>query len=177
VGFISSKAYVRTSWIYGESPVESLKLNSWDNNIETSLMLIHKAVSFLYSGNGVFNGGTGTELKVVALGVPEMSIVINHGCFLLESEIGVLEDNTTIENIQVPVYNPRIDTVQIGLLNWEVSVKEGAESITPTAPPVDDNSYKLAEIYHRVGETCIKDYDDSTNGYIADCRTVFPKIT
>lgn len=177
MNFISSKAYINTNWIYGEGPVESSKLNSWDANIENSLSLIHKAISLLYSDNGVFNEGSGIELKVEASGTPDMNVNIGKGLFLLDGEIGMLYNSISIDNLQTPVSNPRIDIVQIGLPNWEVTVKAGVESASPSAPDVDDNFYKLADIYHRPGESCIKDSDDGTNGYIIDCRSILSKIS
>jgi hypothetical protein len=175
--FVSSKAYNNTNWIYGEVPVESSKLNDWDSNIEDSLAFLHKAISLLYSGNGVFNESTGNELEVKASDIPDMSIKIGKGMFLHDGEIGRLDEDIIIDELQAPVSNPRIDIVQIGLLNWAANVKEGEEAASPEAPEVDGYFYKLAEIYHRTGETCIKDSDDGSNGYIVDCRSMLSKIS
>lgn len=42
----------------------------------------------------------------------------------------------------------------------------GTESVTPVAPNLPSNSFPIAQIYNRVGQTSIKDIDDTTNGYI-----------
>jgi hypothetical protein len=65
-----------------------------------------------------------------------------------------------------PVTNPRWDLVQAEIDNRQLSIKTGTESATPSKPPADANAVALASIYHRVGETVIKNTDDGTNGYI-----------
>ena len=81
-------------------------------------------------------------------------------------EVGTDEDTSAIS---APTGDPRIDIVQISRYDV-VSIKTGSESGSPSAPAVDANCMKLAEIYCRVGMTSVKDTDDSTNGYITDSR-------
>jgi hypothetical protein len=51
-------------------------------------------------------------------------------------------------------------------------VLSGVEAATPVAPKTPTNYLLLAEIYHRVAETSIKNADDTTNGYITDKRSL-----
>lgn len=67
--------------------------------------------------------------------------------------------------ITAPSGNPRIDLVVIDNTGT-VSVVTGSEGASPAVPTYPSNKLILAEIYNRVGETKLLDYDDSSNGYV-----------
>jgi hypothetical protein len=52
-----------------------------------------------------------------------------------------------------------------------VDVKTGVEGAVPVAPTADTGYIPLAEIYLRPEMSCIKDTNDTVNGYITDKRT------
>lgn len=64
-----------------------------------------------------------------------------------------------------PATNPRIDILSIDNTGTLVRTA-GTEAGSPTAPNLPAGNFPIAQIYNRVGQTSIKDTDDSTNGYI-----------
>lgn len=121
-------------------------------------------------GEGVPGNPAGTQLKVVAQGSPGMTVVYTAGACIVSGQFAWLYTNTNSSTFTAPVGNPRKDTIQISQLGV-VSAKTGTPAGSPSAPAVDTDCYKLAEIYHRVAETSIKNTDDASNGYITDFRT------
>jgi hypothetical protein len=128
----------------------------------------------LANAEGVITSDLDTlpELKVTAQGTPDMTVNIAVGPCVVSGQITRLATATDTAAMTAPTGDPRIDVVQINQ-SGTVSVVTGVENASPSAPAVDSNNIKLAEIYHRVGETVIKDTDDASNGYITDSRT-FP---
>lgn len=66
-----------------------------------------------------------------------------------------------------PVANPRIDLLVYDTAGSALAVRAGSEAASPSAPTPTSGDIILAEIYHRVGETSVKEIDDTTNGYIS----------
>ncbi len=64
-----------------------------------------------------------------------------------------------------PSTNPRIDLVVIDNAGT-VTIVQGTENASPAVPAYPKDKIVICEVYNRVGETSIKDADDSTNGYI-----------
>lgn len=110
-----------------------------------------------------------TALAVTAQGTPDMTVDVAAGAAVVAGQPTALLAAYTTAAFTAPTTNPRIDVVQIDQLG-NIEIKTGSENASPSAPSVDADALKLAEIYHRVGETSIKDTDDSTNGYITDAR-------
>lgn len=79
-----------------------------------------------------------------------------------------------------PTSNPRIDLVYLNS-GGTLSITTGSEAASPSAPTYPDlaTSVPICEIYHRVGETSIVNYEDKdsnpTEGYIY--RDVRPLVT
>lgn len=117
----------------------------------------------------VASSSTGTELKVVAQGTPDMTVDVTAGTGVVNYQPASLDDDYTPSTFTAPTTNPRIDIVQIDQYGV-ITVKTGTEAGSPSAPSVDSGKLKLAEIYHRVGSTSIKNTDDSSNSYITDSR-------
>lgn len=120
-------------------------------------------------GEGIQETATGTDLKVQAQGTPGMTVKTNTGAGIVSGEPIALRTVTNSATMVAPVTNPRIDIIQISQ-EGTPSIKAGSENVSPSAPTVDALNLKLCEIYHRVGETSIKNTDDATNGYITDSR-------
>ena len=64
-----------------------------------------------------------------------------------------------------PTTHPRIDILSINDSGTLVRTA-GDEDDSPTAPAVPVGDMPIAQVYNRVGQTSIKDTDDSSNGYI-----------
>lgn len=65
-----------------------------------------------------------------------------------------------------PTVNPRIDLLVYNANSAALAYRTGTEAASPTKPTPSQFDIVIASIFHRVGETSIKDVDDSTNGYI-----------
>lgn len=111
----------------------------------------------------------GEELQVFEQDTPDMTVQVLSGTGIVSFQTVSLNSDTSTGTMTAPTTNPRIDIVQIDQYG-AISVKTGSEAGSPSAPTVDANKMKLAQIYHRVGSTSIKDTDDSTNSYITDSR-------
>lgn len=120
----------------------------------------------------VTGDATGTELKVVAQGTPDMTVSVNAGDAIVAGVFCGVKAATNSATVTAPTTNPRIDIVQLAT-DGTISIKAGTENASPSAPTVDSGNMKLAELYLRVGATSIKNSDDATNGYITDARTQF----
>lgn len=64
-----------------------------------------------------------------------------------------------------PSANPRIDVLSLNRSGVLVRTV-GEEAASPSAPAVSSENIPICQIYNRVGQTSIKDADDSVNGYI-----------
>lgn len=93
-----------------------------------------------------------------------MSLYIEPGIFYVgTTQVVFLGASTSV--LVAPVSNPRIDIVTIDSAGT-LAVTGGVEGASPSAPAYPANKLVVCEIYHRVGETKLLDYDDSSNGYI-----------
>lgn len=137
--------------------------------IDTWLTRVEKALSILTgAGDGVMRYGN--AIKAVASTPPAMTVDIQTGFGFVSNRLVEITAQETTAAIVAPAANPRKDTVQISQYGV-VSIKTGVEAGSPSAPAVDANNMKLAEIYCRVGMVHIDDADDSSNGYLIDSRT------
>lgn len=116
---------------------------------------------------GVIRVGA-TALQTTAQGTPDMTTNTAVGAAVVNGQPTALRAAATLTFV-APVSNPRIDIVEIAQ-DGTVSAVTGTEDASPSAPSVTSGSLKLCEVYHRVGETSIKNSDDSSNGYITDSR-------
>jgi hypothetical protein len=168
---VKGLSYVKTGWIFEERPVSSLKLNQWDDRIESALetafFLLNQAWG---GGSGVLrNTGLG-ELAVKGTAPESLAVSIAPGYAFIDAFPFQLKEPTTTAAILSPFLDGRIDLVQADLATWSVTVKAGEESATPVAPVVDSGAIVLAELVLRPGMTSIKDSDDGVNGYVLDVR-------
>jgi hypothetical protein len=169
---IKGNGYLKTTWAFQERPVASAKLNTWDDRIEAALELVYRLLSLAWGGGeGVLRKAADHDLAVTALSPPGMSVEVQPGYAFISNLPYKLAEPLETAEITPPTTSPRIDLVQARLGTWDVSVVEGVESVTPSAPDADPDCIALAELYLRPAMTCIKDEDDSTNGYIIDVRS------
>ena len=168
---VEGKGYTKTTWSYGERPVASSKLNSWDDNIESAIALLQNVLAQAWGGgDGVIRGATEEDLKVEATAPPSLAVVVSTGFAFISQFIYKLSTETTTSEVTPPSSNPRIDIVEANLTDWTVSIVAGEESGDPEPPSGSDDSITLAQLHLRPGMTCIKDTDDESNGYITDVR-------
>lgn len=147
-----------------------------------------------------FMGGTDGVMAVSGIGVdsglvvaydptPNMQVKINETWGFVH-DLPLYAGENVVAALDAPVSNDRIDTVSIihpddadtlssvdpateifAVNEREIYlIRKGEEDVSPVAPSIGDNELKLAEIYHRPGETSIENADDATNGYITDFR-------
>jgi hypothetical protein len=164
-------AFVKTTWSFEERPVASSKLNTWDDRIEVALELIFFFLSQNWQGDGVIRGVTTNDLKVRAKITPGLAVRVAPGYALIKRFPFKLAVETETVDVTPPTVHHRIDLVQAQLATWNVSVKTGAESASPTAPNPDTDCIALAHLHLRPGMTSIKNVDDTINGFIADQRS------
>ena len=168
---VKGQGYAKTTWTYQERPVASSKLNGWDDAIESAVELIHELLSLAWGGgDGVLRGATASDLKVVAMSPPGLSVEVQPGYAFVSNFAYKLAAAMETADITPPTANPRIDVVQARLGTWDVSTVTGEEAASPVAPDVDADCLALGQLYLRVGMSSIKNADDSTNGYITDVR-------
>ncbi len=92
-------------------------------------------------------------------------------------KVGVLKGNAYISgklvefaggesaDFTAPTTNPRIDLLVLDS-DGNLERVEGAEGASPDVPAIPFEKVLLAQVYNRVGQTSIKDTDDSSNGYV-----------
>jgi hypothetical protein len=139
--------------------------------LQNRLAVIEQMMVILLGGSdGVTRiSKTGEEFLVSEQDTPDMTVLVLSGAGLVSFQPIATYTDFTTPTITAPITNPRIDIIQIDQYGV-ITRKAGTEAGSPTAPTVDANNMKLAEIYLRVGATSIKNTDDTTNGYITDSR-------
>lgn len=146
---------------------------AWLEGVVDYLQLMAKLVTrFIGDGDGIVAyGSVGTDsYKTVATDPVSMKVTVLEGMGFHEYEPFELASDWTSGDLMAPVGNPRIDTVSVDPADGSVTITAGSEAASPSAPSTPTGEVKIAEIYHRVAETAIKDSDDSTNGYITLSR-------
>jgi hypothetical protein len=120
--------------------------------------------------DGVYQMGPnpGNSLLVEPTSPASMKVVVNPGVAAEDGDIGFLESSWTSNDITAPVSNDRIDVVQFNVITWTPSIVTGSEASAPTAPSVEDNCVKLAEIDLTTSTTSIT---AATGGELTDERS------
>lgn len=169
---IKGPSYLKTTWAFQERPVSSAKLNTWDDRIEAALELAYFLLSHAWGGgNGVIRGATSHDLAVAALDVPGLAVRVRPGyAFIGHCPFRLAAEAQTVD-VTPPLSNLRIDLVQARLATWDITIVTGTEGASPNPPNPQSDCLALARLYLRPGMTCIKNADDSANGYITDART------
>ena len=160
---------------YGEVPVSSNKLNTWNGNIDAALSWLAQCLSILCGGQAedfILEEGAGEELKVVAQSPPAMAVTVNEGKALVAlffAGLDAAENVPATGFIEAPSENPRYDRVHLDSFG-SLGVSQGEESASPVPPDGPAGTVSLALLYLRPGMTSIQNEDDSANGYIVDDR-------
>lgn len=95
---------------------------------------------------------------------PGLTLKVENGtCYINGVRIDFAGGNSP--SFTAPATNPRIDILSINLSGTLVRTA-GTENASPTAPEIPADNLVIAQIYNRVGQTSIKDTDDTTNGYV-----------
>jgi len=169
---IQGLSYAKTSWAFEERPVSSAKLNQWDDRIEASLELAFRLLNQAWGGGeGILRGIAAGELTVTPTTPIGMRVAIEPGYAFIAGYPFRLTSQTETPELDPPLTNNRIDLVQADLATWTITIKQGAESPSPTAPTADTAALALAQLMLRPGMTSIKATDDTINGYIIDTRS------
>jgi len=98
---------------------------------------------------------------------PNMTLKVNpFAIAVLDSVISYTGGNTA--TLTAPVTNPRIDLVVYSTTGSAIAVRAGSEGVSPSEPTPTTGDIVLCSIYHRVGETTLRERDISPNtqGYI-----------
>jgi len=132
------------------------------NNVARALLAI---VGIDTTADGIIGGAA--WLKVTAQSSPDLTVQVSQGACFVAGTLASAAATASLTGFAAPATNPRIDIVQISNAGV-VSRKAGAESGSPSAPTVDANNLKVAEVYNRVGQTSVKNTDDASNGYITN---------
>jgi len=162
-------------FVYGESPVTSLKLNRWHGNIDAGFWLLHRLVRLLATGDDtpyLLDETANDPFLLEEQATPDMTVKVNPGFlfgpgYLVGLSAGI--SLPTVGTFTAPVANPRIDSVGVRETG-EWVVASGTEAASPAAPSLDADTVRLADIYLRVGSNSIRDTDDGTNAYLIDQR-------
>lgn len=132
----------------------------YSNNNETDAPLTSFSLSTNIS-NGAYNIST-------------LKLYIEPGTFYVGTTKVEFNGSPT-GTFTAPSANPRIDIVSIGTPG-AITITQGSESATPTAPTYPTNEVVVAEVYNIVGQTEIHDNDNTAGtaqGYIRrDVRPV-----
>lgn len=102
---------------------------------------------------------------------PTMKIEVDPGLCKMDTGIYGLRLKFTSITLIPPASDDRIDIVEVSPETGKLLITQGVADASPSAPSTTSGYFKIAEIYHRTGESSIKDSDDATNGYITDKRT------
>ncbi|HOB90345.1 MAG TPA: hypothetical protein PKG74_03395 [Candidatus Colwellbacteria bacterium] len=115
---------------------------------------------------------TGIGLRALEKSTPDMQLAVEPGVVSISGTI-VKYAGGNSGSFSAPSSNPRIDLLCIDSAG-ALSIVQGTEAASPSAPTYPAGKYVIAEVYLRVGATSIKNTDDSTNGYIyRDVRAFF----
>ena len=172
---LKGHAYVRTPWAYQERPVASAKLNLWDDRIAAALEMAYVLINMTGGGaDGVVAGLTAGDLEVTPAQPTGLTVVVQPGWAFISRMPYRLDEPFETAPVTPPVSQPRMDLVQARLADWDVTIKSGTESDTPSAPAADADCMPLAHVYLRPGMTSIRATDDAINGYLIDVRPLYP---
>ena len=166
-----------TLWNYGEVPVASAKLNTWNGNVAAAFDLLHQAMAALSGADAadcVISESSGEELLAVAADTPDLSVRVRSGRAWIGGFISHLAAEGRVPgsgSFTAPATHPRIDLVHLDAYG-DLAFTAGVEAASPAVPDAPDGALVLARVHHRPGESSIQDTDDSVNGYLEDVRAV-----
>lgn len=96
---------------------------------------------------------------------PNMTLKVNpFSIATLDQNVAFAGGNTP--SFVAPVSNPRIDLVVYSTTSGTIVIRTGSEAISPATPSPVSGDIVLAAVYNKVGETSIKEQNDTVNGYV-----------
>lgn len=143
-----------------EQNVNAIQITEQSNH---QLRIEQVLVAMTGGGEGVIRTDALTELEVQQTSPASMSVLVKAGSCIVDGGVAGIDEDYTTPVIVAPVSLSRIDVVQIDS-EGNIEVKTGVASGSPTAPAVDSDALKLAEISISTGTTSI------TTGLITDSR-------
>ena len=165
---------------FGEVPVASSKLNTWNGNIEAALNWAVQSLAILLGGQErdfILDEETGQELKVIAQNPPGLTVRVEPGKAVVSQYFAGLDSEETVPSvggISIPNTYSRYDLVYLDRYGT-IGLEQGSESADPTPPSTPPDALALALLYLRPGMSTIQDEDDEVNGYIQDIRPLCMK--
>jgi hypothetical protein len=108
----------------------------------------------------------GSQLLAHQQGTANMTLYVEPGVVYIGAT-RVIFGGGNSPTITAPASHPRIDILTIDS-SGTLAITQGTEAASPVVPSYPTNKAVLCEIYNRVGETSVKDADDSSNGYISN---------
>jgi len=110
-------------------------------------------------------------LAVSQQDTPDLTIQVSSGNVWFGSSLVEFAGGNS-PSFTAPSSNPRIDVLSLNSAGTLIRTA-GSEAGSPVAPSVPVGNIPICQVYNRVGQTSIKDADDSTNGYVyKDLRPV-----
>lgn len=172
-------AFFTTKWnkfqVNANAPTSTTGTVGNDDNIQLLRIVIktNAAGDTLTSGDLLWDNifTNGEELRIREAAVPDLTVRVNLGGWLVNGFAQLQATNTTITGFVAPSVNPRRDLI-IANRNGDILAYQGTEDAAPLEPKVPDNAVRVARIFHRVGSTKILNVDDSTNSFIEDLRNL-----
>ena len=133
-------------WSYGEVPVASAKLNTWNGNLAAALDFLHNALAQLLGADAAdfVLRESGEELRVVAQTTPDMTITVQAGRAWIGGFLCGLDADTTLPatgTLAAPSANPRLDVVYLDAYG-EPHLLAGSESGAPVVPDIPSGTLK-----------------------------------
>lgn len=123
----------------------------------------------------VDNAGGMQILEVSQQDTPDLTLQVSAGNVWFGSSLVEYAGGNS-PSFTAPASNPRIDVLSLNSAGTLVRTA-GSESASPAMPAVPAGNIPIYSVYNRVGQTSVKDADDSTNGYIyKDLRRVINKL-
>jgi hypothetical protein len=95
-----------------------------------------------------------------------MALYIESGSYFIGTTLVKYAGGNT-PTFTAPATNPRIDIVTLDS-SGTLAVSTGTESASPSAPAYPANKLVVCEVFHRVSETIVRDWDDGTQGYVSN---------
>lgn len=145
----------------------------WLEDVVDCLEMMQRVMRAMVGNeDGVLYYGTidDESLEAVAASPVSMSVKVKLGIGFLDGVPFRKAAQTVTAAMTAPTSSPRIDTIAVTASTGAIVVHTGDEAAVPTAPSISAGELKLAEVYHRVGESAVYDADTSGEGYITDCR-------
>jgi len=165
----------KLSWVAGETIVQigsdaPQLFQSFQDYIDAIALGSAPAASDSAFGYTKISENLSTKPRAMAAlvseqGTPGMTLAVRPFA-IASADVVVSYAGGNTGAFSAPASNPRIDLVVYSTTGSALATRTGTEAASPSEPTPTSGDIVLASVYHRVGETSLKERDDSTNGYI-----------